>query len=159
MFEIPSSWSASRLTKFSVFAASVGVRKYKLGVVLGPDSVPTRSVYRDVGDERLRMERRWMNVKEWAKDVFDGVETRVLPVKEDLTPRRRYRSGQDDWLGPRIVDYVDGVRCSEGFISQVLCMAQEGQDKGQSWSTVVEGMEGVWEDFLYHGPAGPREFE
>lgn len=155
MFEIPEYWSASRLTNFSVFAASVGVPDYELGIVVGSDAIPEPAQDHNVERTLTRMAKRWRNLKEWAKDVFHGVETRVLPVKEVQGQDYRYRPQAADWHGPRVKDYITGVRSTEAFISHVLRMAREGRYEGQSrsWSHVSVQLDSVWTLFsaIVHG--------
>lgn len=70
---IPKNWDASLLTNFTQFAASVGVHDYDLSIGVDDALLPHGS---DTPDE-LKKERR-ANIITWAKEVYYGVETRVL---------------------------------------------------------------------------------
>lgn len=80
LWTIPLTCDSSRLTHFTQFAASLGCPDYFLMVFVGNMKTSSMPSAKLGWDHKWAPSPKmcWVNLKQWALDVFDGVETRVI---------------------------------------------------------------------------------
>lgn len=133
VWNMPYNWDSSLLTYFTQYAASVGVHHYDLDISTDDAGLSVSRFFvadyahrnnydRDYydrdskGQTYIVMEReRQENLLVWAKDVFDGVETRLL-----------------------LSDSAQVDDKHEQTIVKILENAVEQRDRGKYWSTAKE---------------------
>ncbi|POS80788.1 hypothetical protein DHEL01_v200833 [Diaporthe helianthi] len=122
IWSIPRDWDPTAITQFTQHAASVGVPDFPLTMdmetrVDGPG-------YKCYPHAPLDDEQRCRgNLDRWMKEVYYGVETRVL---------------------------VNGypLRRDDGLIAHFLHQAQQYREKGKSWEQLQADLCEAWEAFL-----------
>lgn len=137
---IPADWNSSRLTYFTQFAASVGCQDYHLTILINDDIIPELDEWCDVPG-RL-MKRRWANLKQWARDVFDGVETRVLLGETEDGEDKDVLYDPEDLASD---DCVPDPDINEAFIVQVLDEAR--LLRGTAWPRFEKRLEEMWKSY------------
>lgn len=142
---VPEDWDASRLTYFTQFAASLGCQNYHLAIHVHDVSLDGHQDLREVPGPF--MNKRWDNMKQWAKDVYDGVGTR-LPTTDDCLEKRVE------------LDYRFLDRRHRGLIGvsieEVLDEVQQAKDS--SWPALEKRLEERWESNGRVAPDDPHEY-
>lgn len=138
LWTIPLTCDSSRLTQFTQFAASLGCPDYFLIAFVGnmnTSSMPCDKLgWNDKWAPSPKM--CWGNLKQWALDVFDGVETRVISGEDTADGKLLIANeGKRYWAGMVVDDNAP-------FLMRILQEARLA--KGISRRNFIRKLEQMW---------------
>ncbi|KAJ4394830.1 hypothetical protein N0V93_004050 [Gnomoniopsis smithogilvyi] len=140
-WDLPHPWNPAGLTYFTQFAASVGCQNYQLAIHVYCDMdhhVNSEPGIWNYSRHYLGFTECWNHLKQWARDVYDGVETRVLVAEGDNSERVRvlYHWYDDEPNIPFIVRVLDEARLA----------------RGTTWSRFDKKLQKLWGTYWEDGP-------
>lgn len=124
------------MTYFTQFAASVGCQEYLLVVIVG--NLLKRNENERFPSGTLRSKWCWPNLKLWARDVFTGVETRVLSGQNAADENVVIvNGGNRSWAEMAVDDNAP-------LVMRVLRVARLARLEGNSWQVLNQILTYMW---------------
>lgn len=139
---IPLNLDSSRVTYFTQFVASAGCPEYRLVASVGNNRTRSAPFGRPNALWAPHPVDCWPSLKLWARDIFTGVETRVLSEQSAADDNVVIvNEGDRSWADMAVDDNAP-------FVLKLLHVARLAKFEGTSWSALHRTLRHMWKSYV-----------